>query len=165
MSKILTQARQYLGQREVAGPGSNPFIQSVWLALPGGKWFWDNAQKDDGKVPWCGAFIAFACKELGLDFPARYASARSWAEWGVAAGPGEYGSVAVLVRDGGGHVAIVTGVSADGKHVRLLGGNQGDAVCESWFPAARVIAWRKQPDELLASAPVVQVGALSQTEA
>ena len=165
MSKILTQARQYLGQKEVPGAGSNPLIERMWLALPGGKWFWDNAQKDDSRVPWCGAFVAYLCKELGLDFPTRYASARSWAEWGVPAGVAEYGSVAVLVRNGGGHVAIVTGVSPDGKHVRLLGGNQGDAVCESWFPTERVIAYRKQPDEQLAAAPVAAVGALSKSEA
>ena len=85
--------------------------------------------------------------------------------WGVPAGVAEFGSIAVLVRNGGGHVAIVTGVSADGKHARLLGGNQGDAVCESWFPTERVIAYRKQADELLAAAPVAAVGALSKSEA
>lgn len=165
MSKILTQAQKYLGEREVAGPGSNPFIERVWLSLPGGKWFWDNAKKDDGNVPWCGAFCAFLCKELGLDFPDRYASAKSWVDWGVPAATAEHGSIAVLTRNGGGHVAICTGVSPDGLHVRLLGGNQGDAVCESWFPADRVIAYRKQPGDALALAPIETVGSLSKTEA
>ena len=165
MSKLLTQARQYLGQKEKPGAASNPFIERVWLALPGGKWFWDSAQKDDGKVPWCGAFVAFLCHELGLDYPKRYASARSWAKWGQPATPAAYGSVAVLVRDGGGHVAITTGMSPDGKHVRLVGGNQGDAVTEAWFPIARVIAWRRMPDELLAESPIAALGALSKSEA
>jgi uncharacterized protein (TIGR02594 family) len=165
MSKLLGRARQYLGQKEVPGPSSNPFIERVWLSLPGGKWFWETAKKDDSKVPWCGAFMAFLCKDLGVEFPVRYAAARSWAEWGEPASAASFGCVAVLVRNGGGHVAITTGQSKDGKHVKLLGGNQGDAVTEAWFPVSRVIAWRCMPGEKLAAAPVFSLGALSISEA
>jgi uncharacterized protein (TIGR02594 family) len=165
MTKLLNEARQHLGQKEVPGAASNPFIERVWLALPGGKWFWDNAKKDDGQVPWCGAFVAYVCHSIRLPFPKLYAGAKSWADWGVDAGGPLHGAVAVLVRNGGGHVGIVTGTTLDGKHVRLLGGNQGDAVSEAWFPVERVIAYRLPDGEQAAPTTVAALGTISQSEA
>jgi hypothetical protein len=75
------------------------------------------------------------------------------------------GCVAVLTRDGGGHVAIVTGISSDGRAVRLLGGNQGDAVSGAWFATSRVKHWRAPAGEVLAKVVVADVGQFSSSEA
>ena len=71
----------------------------------------------------------------------------------------------MLSRDGGGHVAIVTGISRDGMSVRLLGGNQGNAVSEDWFLIRRVKAWRAPAGEVLAKVAVAEVGQFSKSEA
>ena len=75
------------------------------------------------------------------------------------------GAIAVLTRKGGGHVGIVTGVTRNGSHVRLLGGNQGDAVKEAWFPADRVTAYRLPAGVQRIPATIATLGALSTGEA
>ena len=109
--------------------------------------------------------MARVCKEAGLEFPKRYSSALAWATWGEPLNYPAQGCVAVLTRDGGGHVAVVTGISRDGKSVRLLGGNQGDAVRESWFPTQRVKFWRAPAGEVLAQVAVAEPGEFSKSEA
>lgn len=165
MSKLIAAAMKYIGQREVPGPGVNAWIKDTWLSLPGGRWFWTEYGQDDSKLPWCGAFVARVCQDAGLPFPKRYSSALAWAEWGVPLVVPAQGCVAVLTRDGGGHVAIVTGISFDGRAVRLLGGNQGDAVRESWFPTQRVKFWRAPAGEALAQVAVAEPGEFSKSEA
>ena len=162
---LITPARAYLGQREVPGPASNGWIKDLWLKLRGGAWFWKTFGEDDSKLPWCGAFLARVCQDCGLDYPDKYAQAAAWASWGQALPGPMQGAVAVLTRSGGGHVGIVTGVSADARYVRLLGGNQGDAVCEAWFQTTRVSAWRRPANAALQTAAVVPVGAMSTSEA
>ena len=165
MSKLITSAMKYLGQREVPGPGVNAWIKDLWMRLPGGRWFWGEYGQDDSKLPWCGAFMARACQDAGLPFPKRYSSALAWAEWGVPLVVPAQGCVAVLTRDGGGHVSIVTGISSDGRAVRLLGGNQGDAVSEAWFATSRVKQWRAPAGEVLAKVVEAEVGQFSPSEA
>lgn len=165
MADLVEVARKYVGQREVPGPGFNAWIRDTWLSLPGGSWFWDTYGKDDSKLPWCGAFVARCCKEAGLPLPKAYSSALSWASWGEDAGRALHGAVAVMKRDGGGHVAIVTGISEDGKMVRLLGGNQNDSVNDAWFLASRVTAWRKPAGSILPHAKVATIGTMSKSEA
>lgn len=165
MSKLIAAARPYIGQREVPGPGVNAWIRDVWLGLPGGKWFWETYGEDDSKLPWCGAFVARVCKDAGYKFPAKYSSALAWGEWGSFLNYPEQGCVAVLIRDGGGHVGIVTGISSDGMSIRLLGGNQGDAVSEAWFPIRRVKAWRSPPGDRLEKVAIAKVGQFSSSEA
>lgn len=162
---LITVARQHLGQRETPGPKSNNWIERMWQLLPGGGWFWRHYGSDDSKLPWCGAFLALVCQEAGHSFPKNYASAAAWAAWGVKVKTPRHGCVAVLSRAGGGHVGIVTGHTPDGRYIRLLGGNQGDAVSEAWFGVDRVTALRKPDDRWLPPAELAQVGSLSTSEA
>ncbi len=160
----MTAARTKLGTRETPGPGFNAWIRSMWLGLRGGQWFWRTYGQDDSKLPWCGAFVAWAMQQAQHDYPARYASARAWLEWGEPCGA-DLGAVAVLQRPGGGHVGFVDAVSEDGRFVRLLGGNQGDAVSVAWFSASRVLGYRKPPGADLDDPAVMAVGAMSLSEA
>ncbi|WP_436835837.1 hypothetical protein [Enterobacter asburiae] len=51
------------------------------------------------------------------------------------------GCIAVLTRDGGGHVGFVVGRAPNGD-VMLLGGNQSDQVCMRAFAPSRVTGYR-----------------------
>ena len=161
----LEVARSCVGQREVPGPSSNGWIRSLWMGLRGGAWFWQHYGEDDTQLPWCGAFVAHCVAAAGVDYPARYASALAWSGWGEAVPGPVHGAVAVLTRNGGGHVGFVTGVSKDGKKVRLLGGNQNDQVCEAWFDTGRVTAYRVPPGHRAPRTAVAEVGSMSRSEA
>lgn len=131
---LLSVAYQYLGMKEIPGPGFNPWLKHMWLSLKGGTWFWKQYGEDDTKLPWCGAFLAFICQENGFTFPQKYASALAWREFCIALPAPLYGCIAVQSRGkGAGHAGLVTAVSSNGLHVRLLGGNQNDSVSLQWF--------------------------------
>lgn len=89
----------------------------------------------------------------------------AWKEYGIPCAVPALGAIAVLTRPGGGHVGIVTGVSKDRSRIRLIGGNQGDMVSESWFEVGRVVAYRLPVGAAALPAPVASVGSLSTSEA
>lgn len=143
----LVIARTYLGQREVPGPASSPWIRQTWEKLRGGRWFWNHFGQDDSRLPWCGAFTARVMDESGIDYPQRYASALAWADWGVRLGRPALGAVVVYRRSGGGHVGFVVGVDQRGN-VLTLGGNQNDQVSIAPFDRSRVVAYRFPPGQM-----------------
>lgn len=154
----LTAARRDIGLREIKGPKHAGRIVQMLRRL--GAWWRDD------ETPWCGVAVAAWLSESGLPIPRHYYRALAWADYGKGCSRPVQGAIAVLSRNGGGHVGIVTGVTADGEHVRLLGGNQGDAVNEAWFPAHRVIAYRLPTGMgLVLSATVAPLGAMSKSEA
>lgn len=154
----LTIARRDIGLREIKGPKHAGRIVQMLQRL--GAWWRDD------ETPWCGVAVGAWLTAAGLPIPKHYYRALAWADYGNGLALPRQGAIAVLTRKGGGHVALVTGATPDYKHVRLLGGNQGDAVSEAWFPAARVTAYRVplgislEPRVALAA-----LGALSTSEA
>ena len=136
----------------------------MWMGLRSGAWYWNAYGKDDSKLPWCGAFCAWAMQQAKFDYPARYASARAWLDWGQACGQ-ELGAVAVLRRAGGGHVGILDAITPDGGWVRLIGGNQGDAVSAEWFPVGSVIGYRKPAFVELEAPQILALGEISTSQA
>lgn len=152
----LSIARRDIGLREIKGPKHSSRI-SNWLLRLGAWW------RDD-ETPWCGVAVAGWLNEAGLPYPKTFYRALSWRDYGVPCGI-ELGAIAVLQRAGGGHVGIVTGVNLTRTYIRLLGGNQGDRVCEAWFPVDRVVAYRKPHNISIAAAPLAIVGELSRSEA
>lgn len=153
----LTIARRDIGLREVKGPAHNKRIVQMLQRL--------NAWWRDDETPWCGVAMAAWMTEAGLPIPKHYYRALSWADYGTKLDGPALGAIAVLTRKGGGHVGIVTGVNQAGTHVRLLGGNQNDAVNEAWFPAQRITAYRAPAGVSLPRAPIAAVGELSRSEA
>jgi len=152
----LTAARRDIGLREIRGPKHAGRILAMLQRL--GAWWRDD------ETPWCGVAVGAWLSESGYVIPLHYYRALAWAEYGDRLPGPRQGAIAVLTRKGGGHVGIVTGVTLTGSHVRLLGGNQDDAVKESWFPAERITAYRA-PHGVGLVAPVVgKVGTLSQSE-
>jgi len=123
--------------KEVPGAASNPEVEKYFEVTPLGR------QKDD--VAWCAAFVSWCVKTSGgSKKPVAYsARAADWLNNGESVSGPEYGAVAVtkpLAKGASGHVGFVT--SWDGTSVKLLGGNQGDSVCEQNFRIADVRGWR-----------------------
>lgn len=138
----VNEAQKWIGQREVPGPGFNPWIKKMWFELAGGKWLWDTIGKgDDSKLPWCGAFAAMCMAKAGHQLPKNYFRAKDWLNWGVPLSKPVVGAVVVFSRTGGGHVGFVVGTTKSGE-ILVLGGNQGDAVNIRAFPTSRVSGYR-----------------------
>jgi len=152
----LDLAYKSIGLKEVPGVATHPTIKQ-WLIRLDAWW------KDD-ETPWCGVFIAFCMKEAGFTPPKNYFRAKEWMSFGVECKP-EYGAIAVLGRDGGGHVGFVIAVAPNGD-IQLLGGNQSNAVTKAWFKKDRVLGFRKPSGATLSALnATTKAGAFSKTEA
>lgn len=152
----LTIARRDIGVREIKGPRHHSRIVQMLAKL--GAWWRDD------ETPWCGVAVAAWMQAAGYAIPRHYYRALAWLDWGVKINGPAHGAIAVMTRKGGGHVGIVTGITANGSHVRLLGGNQNDCVCEAWFSAARVTGYRMPRGMRAMPAVVAPLGAMSQSE-
>jgi uncharacterized protein (TIGR02594 family) len=118
-------------------PGSNPAIEKYFVPTTMGK------QKDD--VAWCGAFVSWCVDQSnGKHGPVVYSAlASDWLNNGKSLPGPQYGAIAVtkpLAAGTSGHVGFVD--TWDGNRVTLLGGNQGNAVCEKHFDLADIRSWR-----------------------
>lgn len=92
------------------------------------------------EVPWCSSFVNWCLKEAGLK-GTNSAAAASWLNWGLPLKEPRTGAITVIKHIGrsdastgsstGNHVGFLIGHSKDG--VRLLGGNQGNQVKESFY--------------------------------
>lgn len=143
-------AQRFIGLKEIPGSKSNPQVLAM-LKL-------DGDWPEDDAVPWCSAFANYPCWLLRLP-RSKSLRARSWLRVGKAikledAKPGY--DMVILKRGDGvqpgpevidapGHVGFFAGL--DGSRVWLLGGNQGDAVNVSSFPAEDVIGVRRLYEE------------------
>lgn len=125
------------GVAEIIGSGTNPRINTYLrtTSLP--------AEGLTDETPWCSAFVNWAVTQSGARGTGS-AAARSWLTWGKKVAVPQLGTIAVLWRDlptsSKGHVAFF--VRRDGANIWLLGGNQGNRVEISKYPAARVLDFR-----------------------
>lgn len=149
----LDVARAYLGLKERAGDADHPAIQ-WWLSLCA---FGFDAHDE---TAWCSAFVNGVVHTFDRRVPrSGSAAARSWLKvgrrvaladarpgWDVVIfqrGSGPQPGVGVLAAPG--HVAFFVAQSAG--HVLVLGGNQGDAVTQDFFPVERVLAVQRLFEE------------------
>lgn len=94
---------------------------------------------------WCGAFMDLVLKRTGHKGGGNLASA--YARYGTRVSGPQVGAIAVMGRNGGGHVGIVTGVDPNGNPIvisgntwsRQSGGKR--AVLEHVYPRSRVYAY------------------------
>lgn len=129
-----------LGVSEIPGPKDNPHVLAYRkVAHMGG------LAGSEEAVAWCSVFVCAAMESVGIRSP-RQALARSWMHWGIPLDKPRGGCVVVLWRGSRsgslGHVGLLRAVSADGRFVCLLGGNQGNRVSMAWFPVERVLGYR-----------------------
>ncbi|GLK56305.1 uncharacterized protein (TIGR02594 family) [Methylopila capsulata] len=130
----LAEARRWMGLSEIAGARSNATILRWGRAIA--DWYRD----DD--TPWCGAFVhaQIAATLPDEPLPANALWARGWAQFGVGLATPSPGAILVFSRGTGGHVGFYVG--EDATRLRVLGGNQSNAVTESWIAKARLLAVR-----------------------
>lgn len=135
----LNLARKELGTKEAAGAADNPAVIQYWKdagleAVAGG----------NDEVPWCAAFVGAMLARAQTPHSGK-ANARSYEAWGRKLLTPCLGCVVVLSRPPSawqGHVALYLATDKVARRVRLLGGNQGDAVSIADFSLDRVVAYR-----------------------
>lgn len=133
----LTIARAEMGQREVRGEGAhNPRILEYLATTSLGRW---GRSRDE--TAWCSAFANWCMQRAGLEGTGS-AMARSWLGWGIDLQEPRAGCIVVLARGAppAGHVGFY--LQRDGEMVRVLGGNQANAVSVQPYPRARVLGYR-----------------------
>lgn len=154
----LAEARRWMGLGEIAGPGSNPKILE-----------WGRAASElyrDDDTPWCGAFVfaQFAAALADEPLPVNPLWARGWARFGVALAKPAPGAVLVFERGPtGGHMGFYVG--EDASRFRVIGGNQSNAVTETWIAKRRLIAIRWPATVAAASPRRVRISAAGATSA
>lgn len=140
MDKILQIAVAELGQKEIAGSGNNAAI--VNYAKESG-FTWVN----DDETPWCSIFVNWVAMKAGVS-RSKQANARSWLLVGqnvdLLPAPGD---IVIFWRNKPqaweGHVGIFFDFSIGGEKVFCLGGNQGNQVSVSAYPADTVLGFRR----------------------
>jgi len=140
MDQLIKVAIAELGQKEIDGPENNPTI--VRYAKEAG-FDWIN----DDETPWCSIFANWVAMKAELTGSNRL-NARSWLLVGrnVDNQP-EPGDVVIFWRENlsswKGHVGFYFGHDRDGSRIYCLGGNQGDQVSISAYPAERLLGFRR----------------------
>lgn len=111
----------------------------------------------DDETPWCGTFAAHVVSHAGFQPPKIAVRASSWDGFGEPVEKAYLGAIVRFQRPGGGHVAFLTGVSADGRLFRVLGGNQSNSVSLTWIERGRCVAmrWPTGAPKAIALAPVL----------
>ena len=134
----LNELAKHIGWHEVR---DNAKLRA-WLASDG------HALGDPKKYPWCGDAMETAIK-LTLPkepFPGALGQnpywARNWVLFGKHIEPC-VGAVTPFERPGGGgHIAALIGIDKAGTHYRVRGGNQTNAITDTWIEARRALDTR-----------------------
>jgi uncharacterized protein (TIGR02594 family) len=131
--KWLGVAYGEVGVSEYLEPGkSNPRVEAYQKTT-------GNKVLDDA-VPWCASFVNWVLKSSNINGTGS-AWARGFLNWGTKLEDYRYGCVVVFSRGpSAGHVGFAVGKRPG--LVKVLGGNQGDKVCEKWYPTWRVLGYR-----------------------
>lgn len=158
----LEHARGFVGQKEIAGIKSNPWIVRLWDKAA---WLWAT-KKDDSQLPWCGAFVAHCLRLDGLTPPKNWFRASAYADYGQRLKQPIAGCIGVMTREGGGHVGFVVGKDNAGN-ILMIGGNQGDSVKLAAFKKDRFtcFVWPRINDDVSYRILPILSAALSSSEA
>ena len=130
-------AQSKLGIHEISGPEANAFIVECLESTN-----LDRRDAISDETAWCSAFVNRIMQLAGVE-GTNSAWARSWLDWGREPTDAEFGEGVIVVLERGphsGHVGFL--VDWEDGRVKLLAGNQGDAVSLAWFPMDRVLGYR-----------------------
>lgn len=133
----MVEARSWLGTHETRNYTKLAAAFRQWVSL----------RYDPREVPWCGLFMdmVFSKSMPNERIPDNPAGARNWLEFGVPC-PLQTGAVAVFWRGKksgwSGHVGLVDAVDTKRRMIRVLGGNQSNAVTLAWISMDRLLGCR-----------------------
>jgi uncharacterized protein (TIGR02594 family) len=118
--------------------GSNPKVVGYFRDA-------GHAAVVDDATAWCAAFVGAMLKRAGMKGTGKL-TARSYLEWGLPVDlkDAQPGDILVFQRGNStwqGHVGFFVGRS--GAMVRVLGGNQSDAVKEQHYPVSKLLGVRR----------------------
>lgn len=138
---LFDMAQRLVGEIvERPGAADHPFI--VWCHGA------TTLGETHDEVPWCSSFVNRLAWFLRLP-RSKSAAARSWLDVGeaIAVEDARAGNDVVVFERAGagpnaGHVAIFAGIDNDGR-VRVIGGNQGNAVTFEAFAQDKVLGVRR----------------------
>lgn len=131
----LDLARSEIGTHEIAGSADNPRVMAYYRDA-------GHPEIDHDETPWCAAFVGAMLKRAGYPHTGSLA-ARSYCTYGTRLEKPAPGCIMVMTRGGNsweGHVAFY--LEDAGANIRVLGGNQRDAVNVAEYPKSKVIAYR-----------------------
>lgn len=113
---------------------------------------------DPATTAWCAAFVNASLSQAGQQGTGSN-MARSFLNWGEAADTPQRGDLAVFSRGDPngpyGHVGFFDGYNPDGT-IRVLGGNQGDAVSMANYDPSSLLGFRRAPGGNALAAPNAQ---------
>ncbi len=87
---------------------------------------------------WCGAFMDMVLKRTGHLGGGNLAW--GYSHYGTRVSGPQVGAIAVMGRQGGGHVGVVSGVDANGNPI-IVSGNHNHTVAEAVYPRGRIAAY------------------------
>ena len=98
------------------------------------------------EVPWCSAFANFVVTTAGFS-GTNSAAAKSWLDWGIILPEPVLGCLVVFSRaakdnPNAAHVAFCDHPDISNGIIRVIGGNQGDAVSVARFDVRKVMGYR-----------------------
>lgn len=143
-------ASALVGTKEVKGAADNPKIMAMYKAV-GHDWV------EHDEVAWCAAFVGYCLETAGIR-STRALNARSYLNFGtkVELADAKEGDIAVFSRGTSshqGHVAFF--LKATPTQIKVLGGNQSDAVTIANYPKARLLGIRRPFADAPAATPTV----------
>lgn len=133
--KWLKLAQKEIGTKEFSGLTNNPRVVQYFIDA--------TTQKLPDSVPWCAAFVGAILRRAGV-LPSGSLAARSYLKWGKKLSKPIVGCVGIWPRGKvwQGHVGFVSSVDEARGIVKLVSGNQDDAVTEAPFRIKTALGWR-----------------------
>lgn len=133
--KWLALARGELGVKEGAGAKNNPRVLAYYKDA-------GHPEIAHDDVAWCAAFVGAMLERSGVP-SSKGLAARGYLTWGKEVAKPYPGCVAVFKRGTGwqGHVGFF--LSEGEKGIKLLGGNQGDAVSVITMKKTDLLGYRE----------------------
>lgn len=153
----LSVSASHVGIHELPGTQSAPVIQ---------KWADDlgvRAIYPDDSIAWCALYmnrLMLACQLPTAGKGYDLLRARVFAMWGQPLAGVALGAVLVFTRPQGAHVGLYLGEDQARYYVR--GGNQGNAVSDTWIEKTRCVAKRWPNGVALPELAAIQLAANGQ---
>jgi len=133
----LKAAYKEIGQREIPGPQENPRIVAYFKTIGAKENYRDDI--DD----WASAFVEWSLNQADIKGP-KSDEPFAWLDWGQVLSQPALGAVVIMSFSGLHHVGFYFG--EDENFVRVLGGNEDDAVHIFRYPKNAVYGYRWPPD-------------------